>query len=226
MRPSAWWFGAAGAAAVLGIVIGVVILVRTFVGWMDRIDDFDRVSVPGDGAVTVDGTGGFSIYHEYLGADTDDLFSPDIFDVNLTAPDGSEVRLSAYDGRSTYGTPDHEGEGLFTFTAEEPGEYVLSADGDPATLAVGRGLGRGLVGGIVRGIVVGVLGVVAGIVIAIVVGVSRSRNRRRQLPGMPPPGAMPPPPGAMPPPGAYQPPPSDAPPGQPPPPTGQYPFGP
>ncbi|MGH9210018.1 MAG: hypothetical protein ACRD2C_04980 [Acidimicrobiales bacterium] len=215
VRPSGWWFGAAGAVAVVGIVAAVVIFVRTFVGWVDRINDFERVTVPGEGAVTLDGTGGFSIYHEYPGAE-DDFFAPDVFDVTVTAPDGSDVALRDYSSDVTYSSERHEGVGLFTFTADEPGDYVLSADGENSTLAVGRGIGRGLVSGIVWGVAVGLIGVVGGIVIAIVVAVTRSRNRRRQMPGMPPPGAMPPPgpygqapPGAygQPPPGPYGPPP-------------------
>lgn len=192
VRPSAWWFGVAAAAGVLGIVLAIVLFVRTYSDFVDRIDGFQRITVPGDGTVELDGTGGFTIYHEYEGADFSDggFFEPDIFDVTLTAPDGSQVVLRNYTSNVTYATGGHEGIALYSFTADEPGTYQLSAQGESSTLAVGRGIGRGLVGGIVAGIVVGFVGVVAGIVIAIVVGVRRSNERRRRRQYWPgPPGA-------------------------------------
>jgi hypothetical protein len=205
VRPSGWWFGAAAAVGVIGVAVAVVIFVRTIVGWADRIDDFQRVDVPGQGTVSLDGTGGYTIYHEYPGAD-ERFFGPDVGDLTLTAPDGSDVQLRDYTSNVTYHNGGREGVALFSFTAEEPGDYVLSADAEGSTLAVGRGLGRGIVSGIMRGIVVGLVSVAVAIVMAIVVAVRRGNDRRRRLP---PPG----PPGAMAPPGGYSAPPWGAAPG-------------
>lgn len=196
MRPSAWWFGVAGAVAAAGIAVAIVLFVRTYTNWVDRIENFDRVDVPGEGTVTLDGTGGYTIYHEYPGAN-ETFFGPNVFDIALTAPNGSNVELRDYTSSVTYANGSEEGRALFSFTADEPGDYVLSADGDFSTLAVGRGVGRGVVSGIAGGVAAGFVGVLAGIVIAVVVAVRRGRERRRQR------GFVPPPPGAGMPYGTY-----------------------
>lgn len=201
IRPSAGWFGLAGLVAGIGIVVAIVLWVRTVTGYLDKIDDFQRIDIPGEGTVTLEETGGYTIYHEYPGAD-DDFFGPDIASITVTAPDGSGVDLRDYSSTVTYSGSGHDGIALFSFTADEAGAYAVSVDGDGGELAVGRGLGGGIVGGIVGGLVVGFVGVVAGIVIAVVVGVQRGRNRRRrQVWGRPPPG----PPGFGAPAGAPQP---------------------
>jgi len=176
----------------VGIGLAIFIFVRTFVGWVDRINDLQRVDVPGQGTVALAETGGYTIYHEFIGAD-DRFFGPDVSQVTLTGPDGSDVPLRDYDSTVTYSNGTHDGVALFSFTAAQPGQYELSASGDRSTLAVGRSVGGGLVAGIVGGIAVGLLGVLAAIVIAIVVGVARGRSRRRQVYGMGPPGTLGPP---------------------------------
>jgi hypothetical protein len=234
VRPSAWWFGVAGLLALGGLVAGVVIIVRGVVGFQDRVEDFDRGDVPVTLEVTIADTGGYSIYHEYEGAD-EEFLAPEP-DVSVIDPSGDDVPLERYDGTVTYAVGRHEGEGIWTFDADEPGVYEVTATGDTGTgIAVGRGLGAGLVGAIVGGIAVGFVGVVAAVVLAIVVGVRRGRSRRALLPpprfsgwGAPPPpgwGAPPPPPptwwtGPPPPtaPGPVRPTPTDAP-TRPPPPT-------
>lgn len=181
VQPSAWWFGLAAAIVVVGIVLAVVIVVRTAVGYFDRIDDFQRLDVPGSGTVALD-DGDYTIYHEYPGANDDyrsDFSTPDVT-VTLTAPDGSEVPLELYDTEVTYDTGDHEGEALYSFTAEEPGDYELTADGEGTDVAVGRGLGRGIVGSVVGALAVGLGSAVVGAVIAIVVAIARSRERQRR----------------------------------------------
>lgn len=181
IRPSVGWFGIAAGVALLGIVFGVVIVVRTVVGYFDRIDDFQRVDVPDGGTVTLE-DGDYTIYHEFIGADDEyrtDFITPDV-DVTVTAPDGSDVSLDDYDTDVSYDTGDHEGVAVYSFTAEEAGEYQIDAEGEPSELAVGKGLGRGVVGGVVGALALGLGGAVIGTVIAIVVAVARSRERQRR----------------------------------------------
>jgi hypothetical protein len=181
LKPSAWWYGLAGGLGALGIVLGVVVAVVTFSSYTDKVDDFQRIEIPGSGTVTLDDTGGYTVYHEYPGADSDDFLSPEIT-VTVTAPDGSEVDLDLYDTTVQYSTADYEGVAVYSFRAFETGDYEVEVDGEQGTLAVGRGLGSGLVGGVLGAIALGAGGVIAGGVMAIVVGVRRSRSRHmRQL---------------------------------------------
>jgi hypothetical protein len=225
VRPSGWWYGLAGGVAVAGIIAAIVIFVQTFNGYVDKINDFERVDVPGSGTVNLDGTGGYTIYHEYNGA-SDDFFGPDVSEVTLEDPDGDQVTLEDYVGRVTYTGDSHEGVALFSFHADQPGEYQLSATGDGSTLAVGRGISKGLIGGIVGGFAAGGVGVVAGGVIALIVGIQRGRNKRSRITRMPgppqafgPPGAWAGPPGYPGGPGAWPQQPPQPPPPPPPPPT-------
>ena len=224
IRPALWWFFVAGGLAVVGIVGGIALIVSGVVRWADTVEDFERVSVPGTEDVQIDDTGGYSIYHEFE-RDASFRFFPPEPDVTVTDPSGDEVVLDRYSGTVTYEISGYEGEGLFTFDADETGTYTVTADGDPeSVIAVGRGVGRGLAASIGAGIAVGFIGVVGGIVMAIVVGVKRSGSRRRLRanwnppPGPPgggwgaPPGAWGPAPGApgwgpQPPPGQPAPPP-------------------
>lgn len=192
VRPPLWWFGVAGGLAVAGIVGAIALWVVGVMRMTDRVEDFTRIDVPGTGTVSIDDPGGYSIYHEYFGAG-DDLFTswPD---VSVTDPSGDEVTLEAYDTDVSYDFGGHEGEGIYTFDAEEPGSYEVTVQGDSTSVvAVGPGIGRGLVSTVVGGFVVGGIGVVGGGVLAIVTGVRRSSSRRMiaaqwtQRPG--PPGA-------------------------------------
>jgi hypothetical protein len=82
----------------------------------------------------------------------------------------------------TYTVDDHEGEGLYTFDADEVGTYEVSASGGStfgdSGIAVGPGLGGGLVAAILGGILLGLVGMVAAVVIAVVVAVRRGRSKR------------------------------------------------
>jgi hypothetical protein len=195
--PAKSWFVVAGLIAVVGVTAAVVVFVVGITGYVDRIEDFARADLPATLEVEVTDTGGYSIYHEFDGAyDGASRFLSDP-DVSVTDPAGEAVDLDRYSGSITYEASGHEGEGLYTFDAEVPGTYEVTASGDAGSgIAVGRGLGRGLVAAIVGSLAIGFVAVAAGAVIAIVVGVQRSRNRRalRPAPGFggwgPPPGPV------------------------------------
>jgi hypothetical protein len=236
LKPSGWWYGVAAGVAIVGIVAAIVVFVQTISGLIDRVDDFQRVSLPGSDTITLDDTGGYTVYHEFNGASGS---TSSFVAIDITGPDGSAVELEPYDANVTYSWGDHEGIAAYSFTADETGEYTVSAEGDIGLVAVGRGIGSGLAAGIVGAFALGLGGALVGGIIAIVVGVKRGRDRRSRLvigphlgpgppgggwgpgqpgqpswPGAAPPGAYPP---ASYPPGSYAP--------QPPPP-GQYPPGP
>jgi hypothetical protein len=218
VRPPVWWFVVAGGLALAGIVGAVVLWVTGVMRLTDRVDDFTRIGVPGSGEVSIDDPGGYSIYHEYFGAASDGFGATP--GVTVTDPSGAEVALRSYTSSVTYDFGSHEGEGVYTFEAEQAGTYQVTTTGDStSTIAVGPGIGRGLVSSIVGGFVVGAIGVIGGIVLAIVTGVRRGRSRRMLnaarwgRPGPPgAPGGWGAPPGA----GWSQPPPGPAGPGGPP----------
>jgi hypothetical protein len=192
VRPSLVWFWVAGAIALMGIIAGVVMIVRGITGYESAIEDFDRADLPATLEVEITDTGGYSIYHEYDGAYDEVFATPP--NVTVTDPSGNDVPLDDYDTSVTYSADGHEGEGVFTFDADERGTYEVTASGDSGNaIAVGRGLGRGLVGAIVGGLAVGLAGVVVCAVIAIVIGVRRSRSRRALRPARPFTGWGPPP---------------------------------
>lgn len=230
IRPALWWFFVAGGMAVVGVIGAIALWVTGGVRFAETIEDFERVSVPGTREVHLDETGGYSIYHEHeLGFDEDSPTSylPPEPSVTVTDPSGDPVMLDRYTTEVTYDTSGHEGEGLYTFDADETGTYRVTVEGDSASasvVAVGRGVGRGILWTVVSGLVVGFVGVVGGGVLAIVVGVKRSGSRRRLRANWNPP--RPPGGGWGAPPGAWGPPPAapgwgpQPPPGQPGPPGG------
>lgn len=191
VRPSKWWFVAAGLIAVVGIVLAVVWFVVGMMRFFDTIDEFQRVEVPGTSDVVLDDPGGYSVYHEYRGASGDDgfgRFAPEP-SVTITDPSGDEVPLEPYTSEVSYDGSGHEGVALSTFDAEEAGTYTVEAEGDAGTeVAIGPGIGSGLVATIVGGFVIGGAGVLVGGIMAIVVGVRRSQNRRSLMGPTPPPG--------------------------------------
>jgi hypothetical protein len=193
VRPSGWWFVAAGAIALVGIGIGIAVAVTTFLDWMDRVDAFDRTSVPGSVSVEITDPGGYSIYHESDDFGRDPAFLPEP-EVEVLDPSGAEVPLDRYSASVTYSTGSHDGRGLFTFDADETGVYEVTASGDPGSVvAVGRGVGDDLLPGLLAGIAIGVAAPLAGGVMAIVVGIRRGQSRRALLsvpaPYVGPPGA-------------------------------------
>lgn len=195
LKPSGIWFWVGGGLIILAIVGSIMILGNTVLDLSDKVDDFERVSMPGSGTVEITGTGGFTLYHEFSGA-SGEFGRSSALQVTMAGPDGQPVDLELYTGNVNYDYGGHEGVALFSFQVDEPGQYTVVGEGDSGQVAIGRGIGRGLVGGILFGLFVGFAGFVAGVIIIIVVGVRRGRDRRsRQViggqwgRGTPPPGA-------------------------------------
>jgi hypothetical protein len=170
--------------AIAAIAVGTALVVAGFVSYVDKVEDFDRTLVPGNLQVEITDPGGYSIYHEY---DFDDFFVTEPT-VEVIGPSGDPVALERYDATVTYTAGDHEGEGLFTFDADEVGTYEVTASDDgfsdragDSGIAVGPGLGSGLVAAILGGTLVGLAGLVAAVVIVVVVAVRRGRSKRAQL---------------------------------------------
>ena len=181
LRPSGWWYVVAAAIGIGGIGAAVAIGLATATKFADRIDEYPRADVPGSESVTL-AADGYIVYHEFSGAGGETFGLDPSVDITITGPDGDPVDLDAYGGSATYSTSDHEGSALYTFTAEESGDYTVTTEGESATIAIGHGVFDGIVEGIVATIAVGLVSVGSAVLIAIVVGVRRSTARtRRQL---------------------------------------------
>lgn len=192
LSPSGWWYVLGITVGVAGICLAIGIGVATFTAFVDHINDFVRIDVPGTETVTLD-AGKYIVFLEYPGAGDDFSTTPSV-DFNITDPDGDPVAIASFFGSQTYNADSHEGEALFTFTAQESGRYTVSSEGEFATIAIGEGLFGGLFAGIAGAAASAFIGVVAALVIMIITAIRRSSSRtRRQLslvqpsaPGYPP----------------------------------------
>lgn len=178
-------------APILGLGLlaaGIVVLVLGITGYGDKVEDFDRIDVEdGVGRLTLD-EGDYSIYWEPSNPGAEDLSSayrqpPLVVGVDRL-PGVERVGVDDYDSDVTYDVSGRNGVGLYTFTAEEAGEFgfsvvPLSAGGQ---LAIGPGIGTGFAGSLVAGIGLIGLGPLVGLVLAVATFVRRSRARRTVAP--------------------------------------------
>jgi hypothetical protein len=166
----------AGLLAVVGVAAGVALVVAGIRSYIDRIEGFERFPVPGSEEVTLDEDGGYSIYFERPGLGDDDPL-PRI-SVGVVGPDGRPVDLDEYESEVGYQVSGHDGRGAFTFPADEPGTYLVRADGSEGELAVGRGIGTRFAGSVVAGVATLLLAPLLGAVVALLTFLRRSRAKR------------------------------------------------
>lgn len=162
------------------MLVGIVLIVRTAVSFVDKIDDFQRVSVPGTETVHLD-EGSYTVYAESGFRGETDSWSFN-GSVEIRDPQERLVELRRYGSRTTYDFDDREGLALWSFRADETGDYRVTTTGNPGALvAVGPGLGAGIVGGVLGGIGLIVAGGLFALITIIVTAVRRGSARRRQL---------------------------------------------
>lgn len=183
--PSKRGYVIAAILAVLGLTFGGGGLLVGLNQVSDKVDGFQRIDVPGSGAVRFTAPGEFTVYYEATGTTADGGVNVSLPPVQilLTGGEGGEpVRLSEYEGSLNYDVGGHEGFAVATFRIDTPGTYVLAGDATIAPgiaqLAVGHGLGGDLVQTILPGLVL-FLAFLAAAIVAIVTFVRRRRARRR-----------------------------------------------
>jgi hypothetical protein len=162
--------------AVAGIAAGIALIVSGVRSYIDKVEGFERFAVPGSEEVTLEEEGGYSIYYERPGLDEQDSLPSTT--VSVTAPDGSVVPLDRYDTDVSYSVSGHDGRGVFTFRADEPGTYRVRADGSDGEVAVGRGIGARFAGAVVAGVGTLLLAPVLGALLALVTFLRRSKAKR------------------------------------------------
>lgn len=190
IRPSWVWYLVAGLVALAAVAGAIVLAALGVVRFFDRIDDLQRVVVPGESTVEIDDPGGYTIYFEYRGAAGGEDFldgedPPQGLQVEVTGPDGQPVPIEPYSGRFVYADGDNEGSAQWTFDAPQAGAYVVRGTyaGEPSAqpqvvLAVGGSLAGGLVGYVVGAVAVAGIGLLIALVVLIVTVIRRSRSKR------------------------------------------------
>ncbi|HEY7073540.1 MAG TPA: hypothetical protein VH479_25665 [Acidimicrobiales bacterium] len=187
VRPSGWWYAAAAAIAVGGILVGLAVAAKGVDDALEAIGSFDRTPVPGVVDVEIAEPGGYSIYQEFPGA-ADRSGTTDPPEVVVTDPGGSLVELKAYGSFVSYDQGSLEGRGIYTFRADQAGTFhVVAAGASGSTIAVGQGMGdlstdavAGVFGGVIGGAILAMAGIATGIVVSITIGITRGRSRRRR----------------------------------------------
>jgi hypothetical protein len=179
--PSRAWYWLAGALVVGSVVVAVVGLVLGLTSFDRRIEEMQRVPLPGIGEVSFTEAGGYGLYYEGVGAGEGEVPA---FTVSLVPVDGGEpVRIGGDEGTVTYTIGGRTGIQVGSFEIDSPGRYVLQADVGgaavgPAELAVGRGLGRSIAGPLFVALGGALILFLLGVVLALVVALRRHARRR------------------------------------------------
>ena len=176
--PSIAGYVVAVLLAIAAVVTGVALIVTGIRDYIDKVEGFERVDVPGSAQVSLEDDGGYSVYYERPGLDSEDPL-PRI-SVSVTDPGGSTLDLDRYDSDVSYSVSGFDGRGVFTFRADNPGNYGIRTDGSEGQVAVGRGIGARFAGAVVAGVGLLLLAPVLGAVIALVTFLRRSKAKRTQ----------------------------------------------
>ena len=161
----------AGAA---WLVVGILSAIST-------VNDLQRVPLPAGGTVSLQHSGGYTIYYEGPGAQSGDIPQ---FHINVTpaSPGAAVSGLSRYRSTVTYNIGSHHGRAVLTLHVAKPGRFAIKATGAPvADLAIGGSIARGIVGIVLPGVPLMVLGFI-GLVIVLIIRLVRKSALRRGYP--------------------------------------------
>jgi hypothetical protein len=179
IRPARVWYLVAGAlmvGAVVWLVAGVVLGLGSFVRQVDR---FQRVPIPGQGEVSFDEPGRYTVYYEGPAAGDETVAIPSFRLSVVPVGGGQELTVRPYEGASLYTSGNHSGRAVGTVQIDQPGKYLLRTEGEPqvvqAHVAVGEEIGSNLG---LRAIPIVLLLLFGGAVLAVVVAVRRQQARR------------------------------------------------
>ena len=174
--PSRRGYLVAALTAVFGLVFGVGGLILGVNQLSSEVDGFDRVSMPGQGSVTFEAPGDYTLYYESLGGGQ---VQP--FQALLASPSGERVPMTAYEGSFDYSVGKYDGTAVATFHIDKAGTYDLRSESlapvGSGQLAVGKGLGGHLASTLIPGLILFVAFVTA-TVVASVTAVRRRRSGR------------------------------------------------
>jgi len=172
--PAAIWALFSIAAVVIGIQQGAQ--------YGSIIDDFARIESGRTETVELSSTGGYRVWLERPGVDSETLRPPTTVTVMRG---GDEIAVEPYDSTTDlqYSSGSRDGIAVQTFNISEPGRYEITAtadDGQPATFAIGRGNPLTQAGkGVAWFFGIGTLGFLIALVVFIVIAVKRGRSKRQ-----------------------------------------------
>ena len=169
-----YWVGA--VMVVLGLVAAATWAIAGVFRINARIDDFQRVRIPGDQTVLIARASDQVVYFEGL-----DVPVLDQVDVSITDPAGDEVTLRRYGTDLIYDVSGaYSGRAILTFRADLPGRYHISTIGDSPSfglVAVGPSIGGEVVATIAGAALFLLFVGGGGVTLMIVTAVRRSRQR-------------------------------------------------
>jgi hypothetical protein len=175
-RPSRAGYAVGALITVAGLVAGIVWGVSSYTAYLDRIEQFPRIDVPGSGSVQL-AAGEYVLYYEGRGGPPVDLSI-------AVSRDGVEVETGVYVGDLRYDAPDGlVGQATRTFRARSAGHYTIDVNGAVgrrAALAVGEGLPTATIATVLAALLVIALSLGGGLVVLIVTGVRRARATSRE----------------------------------------------
>jgi hypothetical protein len=173
-RPRRFWYVIGAALIAMGVTAGITLFVVALVQLMDRAPA-DNHTFANNGSTTahIDAGASKTVYV------TNSTFSPSMSCTAANASGGVNPGLSPYGANITLAN----WRALFTVSAHDDGDYVISCSGpvSDARFGVGDHISGGEIAYPFIGAAVGGVFVVAGIVVLSVTVVRRSRSARPEL---------------------------------------------
>lgn len=176
VSPTGYWVGA--VMSLLGLIAATTWAIMGTIRMNDRIDDFQRIDVPGDQTVLIQRASDQVVYFEGL-----DVPVLSDVDVSITDPRGDDVILRQYSANLIYDVPGatYSGRAMLTFRAEMRGRYHISTSGASTPfglVAIGPSIGGNVAATVAgAGLLLLFFGG-GGVTLMIVTAVRRSRQRR------------------------------------------------
>lgn len=178
VRPTRSWYWLAVALVATGLVGGFILLAVGSFGYLEAIEDLERVDLPGRAEIRA--TGAVRLYHEPEGGEVVSLA-----DLQLHVEDrGGELLVvpGIAAAGERYEVDDRSGVMVAELDLPEPGPSVIVAEGEaPGRLAVGRSPGRHLKAYGLGALAVAVVGVAAGVVAALTIRRRRASSLAARL---------------------------------------------
>jgi hypothetical protein len=173
-RPSGGWVWLGSVVGVLGLAGAIVWGVIGVSGYLNRVNDLARVSIPGQRIVQRPAGEQF-VYFEGRGS-----ASIDQLGIHVTDPRGQAVALEPYRLDLRYDHSGQVGRALATFQADAAGSYRVNATGSaPADsrIAVGESVAKSVIATLLGIVALLIVTVGGGLTLVIVTLVRRSRAR-------------------------------------------------
>ena len=183
IQPGKWRYWLAAALMLVGVLAAAVFVMSLSTATEDML----QVVVPGEASLQVEEAGDFVIFYESKSIVDGRAFStgplPGMTLRIVSDATGEPVDITEPSTTVSYDVGGRSGESIAAFTADEPGDYTLSAaysdgqEGGEVVLAIGSG-STGAVGLALAIAGVGMIIFLAGIILAVRTYVRRRRAKR------------------------------------------------